>query len=225
MDDMVTPSLRDRPACQSRRHRGQSRPTPVGAWMAVCLGCRDQAEEDLIELPGWYDLCAHVLDLRRPQLEERVSGSRPRGIVLREAVVTTRSNILGVLASWCGLVVGERGVTAPDEPCIRKLTTFLVIHLNWLAGHPAAPDLVDELGVLVQSARQVVRPDEGVLVELGRCARSGCGELVRAESGTEDQLSYRVSCDAGHVVAPAEWLLLRGRRGLDQSRSAPSEAE
>jgi hypothetical protein len=221
MDNLVMPGRRDRPSCRSRRHRDQSTPTLTGAGLAICLGCRDQLEDDLIELPTWYDLCAHSLDLRRPQREERVTGSRPRGIVLRDAVVTVRSDILGVLASWCGLVASERGVTGPDVLSIRKLTTFMAIHLNWLASHPAAPDLVDELGVLVSSARQVVRPDEGVRVELGRCARSGCDELVRAETDTEEQMTYYVACDAGHVVRPEDWLLLRGRRGL----GAASEPE
>jgi hypothetical protein len=191
--------------------------------MRICVGCRDQLEEDLIELPGWYDLCAHALDLSGPPQSERVSGSRPRGIVLRDAVVAVRSEILGVLASWCGLVAGERGVAGPDELSIRKLTKFIAIHLNWLVAHTAAADLVDEVSVLVASARKVVRPDEGVRVELGRCARPGCDEPVVAESGTENQLTYRVACDAGHVVRPDEWLLLRDHRG--DLGATPTEAE
>lgn len=224
MDSMGTPGRRDRLPCRGRRHHGQALPTPVGPGLRVCVGCRDQLEEDLLELPGWYDLCAHVLDLRgSPHAAERVRGSRPRGIVLRDAVVTVRSDILGVLASWCGLVAAERGVTGPDELSIRRLTTFVAIHLNWLVAHPAAADLVDEMGMLVTSARQVVRPDEGVRVELGRCAREGCEEPVIAESGTENQLTYRVACDAGHVVRPQEWLLLRDRHG--DLGATPREAE
>jgi hypothetical protein len=223
MDNLGTSDRRDRLSCRGRRHRGQASATPVGPNMRVCAGCREQLEEDLLELPGWYDLCAHALDLGGPRPAERVRGSRPRGIDLREAVVTVRTEILGALASWCGLVAGERGVSAPDELSVRRLVSFLAIHLNWLVAHPAAADLVDGMDVLVTSARQVVRPDEGMRVELGPCSRPGCDEPVVAESGTENQVTYRVACAAEHEVRPQEWLLLRDRGG--NLGATPTEAE
>ncbi len=201
---------RHEPMCPSSRHDGESDPPRVAAGRMICLDCRDRVEEDLIELPGLYELCAYMLDLRRHHLRERVSGHRPRGIALNEAVVTIRSDILGVLASWCALVANERGVTGPDELSIRRLTTFLSIHLNWLTEHPSAPDLVDELVELSRTASEALRPSAGHSLELGRCARPGCDRAVRAEGHAEGEPPYQVSCDAGHVWTPDQWLLLWG---------------
>lgn len=218
--------FRDGRTCGSRRHHGQDDPPRVGRGLQICVDCRNQVEEHLVGLPEWYEICAHMLDICRPQLRERVSGHRPHGIVLRDAVVTVRSDILGVLASWCGLVVGERGVPGPDELSIRELVTFIAIHLNWLTEHLAAPDLVDELEELSRAARAVVQPSNGSHVELGHCAESGCDAVVRAER-PNGQDQDRVACDAGHVWRPEQWLLLKGHqheeRNLDPGPSEGTE--
>lgn len=201
---------RHEPPCPSKQHSGDARPPRVDAGRTVCAACRSRVEEDLVELPGLYELCAYMLDLRRHHLRERVSGHRPRGIVLNDTVVTIRSDILGVLASWCALVANERGVTGPDELSIRRLSSFLAIHLTWLTEHPSAPDLVDELAELRRSADEVLRPSAGHSMELGRCARPGCGRVVRAEGHAEGEPPHQVRCEAGHVWTPDQWLQLWG---------------
>lgn len=197
------------PRCRSRRHQDKDDPPRVRRGLRICVDCRNLAEEHLVALPEWYEICAHMLDFGRPRMRERVSGHRPRGIELRDAVVTVRSDILGVLASWCGLVVGERGVPGPDELSIRELTTFIAIHLNWLTEHPAAADLVDELDELSRAARAVVQPGHGRR-EIGRCVEPGCDEVVRADRDDDGREPDKVVCDAGHVWRPETWLLLEG---------------
>ncbi len=193
--------------CRSRRHEHGATPPRVAPGLAICAECRERAEENLVELPELYEMCAYVLDLRRPQPRERVSGRRPHGIVLRDAVVTVRSDILGVLASWCGLVTSERGVAGPDELSIRRLTTFVQVHLTWLVAHQAAADFADELNELAEAAREVLTPDADLEFELGPCSHPGCEWTVRAE-GHPPQ---RIRCDAGHEWPPEQWLLLLGR--------------
>lgn len=202
----------DGPICRSARHVGLGSRTVPG--LTICEECRDGAEENLLELPALYDMCAYVLDARRPQPRERVSGHRPGGIVLRDAVVSIRSDILGVLASWCGLVTSERGVPGPDELSIPRLSTFVLIHFGWLTGHPAGPDFADELAVLADRAREVLKPEPRTEMALGPCARPGCGWTVRAEGHPP----RRIRCDAGHEWSPDQWLLLRGGHQLDSSR-------
>jgi len=199
--------IQDRHFCRSRRHDGDATPPRTAPGLAICADCREQAEEDLLELPGLYDMCAYMLDTRgKPQLRERVSGRRRRGIVLREAVVNVRSDVLGVLASWCGLVANERGVPGPDELSVPRLSTFVLIHFGWLTAHPAASEFADELAELADGARAVLQPDNDTEIELGPCARPGCGWTVRAEGHPP----RRVRCDAGHEWPPEQWLLLRG---------------
>lgn len=210
--------------CRSLRHKDTLYPPELSGTHTICAGCRERLEEDLLELPALYELCAHMLDPRRQHLGERVSGRRPRGIALNEAVVTVRTDILGVLASWCGLVSVERAVPGPDELGIRQLTTFLTIHLGWLTEHPSAPDFVDEVVDISTSAQELLHPSTGGPLTLGQCARPGCEEIVRAAGYTDGEPPYRLSCAAGHAWAPDEWLLLWGSNG-HKRKPSPEGAE
>lgn len=201
----------DQPTCRSRRHEPGKAPLRASG-IQLCSICRDLAESALIELPELFELCAHALELRPNGPRERVSGHRPRGIVLRDSVVTARSDILGVLAAWCGLVTTERGVLGPDELDIRKLVGFLAIHLHWLCQHPAAPDFVDELTDLTDAATEAMRTETGFRVATGACLHPDCDRTVYAEAHREGTEPYEVSCEAGHVWAPEHWLSLRGKQ-------------
>jgi len=201
----------DQPTCRSRRHEPGTAP-PLAPGLGICSLCRDLTEKTLIELPALFEMCAHALDLRPNEPRERVSGHRPRGIVLRDAVVSVRSDILGVLAAWSGLVTVERGVAGPDELAIRKLVGFLAIHVRWLCQHPAAADFADEVTGLADAANEAMRPDTGFRVAVGTCLHPGCDRTVYAEAHREGAEPYEVSCEAGHVWAPRHWLALRGKR-------------
>jgi hypothetical protein len=206
----------DQPTCRSRRHEPGKAPL-LASGIGICSNCRELAEKTLIELPALFEMCAHALDLRSNEQRERVSGHRPRGIVLRDAVVSVRSEILGVLAAWCGLVTTERGVLGPDELAIRKLVGFLAIHVHWLFAHPAAPDFVDELTGLADAANEAMKPETGFRVAVGACLYPDCDRLVYAEAHREGADPYEVSCEAGHVWAPRHWLALRGKNGANGS--------
>jgi len=209
----------DPPSCRSRRHEPGA-PAPRAPELLICVPCRDIVEEALADLPSLFEVCAHALEERTTGLRERVSGHRPRGIVLRDAVVSLRADMLGVLAAWCGLVSSERGVAGPNELAPRGLAGFLAVHLQWLCRHPAAPDLVDELSGLVTAVHDVLRPSSGFRVAAGTCRHPGCGRIVHAESDREDGKPCAVSCEAGHVWEPRDWLLLRGRRRTREVRPA-----
>ncbi|MCT2583744.1 hypothetical protein [Actinophytocola gossypii] len=219
------------PRCESRRH-DEAGPAPVVPGLRICADCRDRIEDELVALPALFEMCAYMLDPRPHHLmRERVSGHRPRGIALREAVVTVRTEIFGVLASWCSLVSNEREVPGPDELAVRKLASFLAIHLHWLCAHPAAPDLVDELTDLANAVSEALRPNAGFRVAVGECLHPGCDRTVHAEAHREGGEPYEVSCEAGHVWAPEHWLSLwaqqnRSRNGeKDASKRAPEGAE
>jgi hypothetical protein len=193
------------PTCASQRHRDTAPATLPD--LAVCRECREDAEENLVELPKMYDMCAYVLDGHHRPLRERVRGHRPRGIVLRDEVVGVRSDILGVLASWCGLVTSERGVAGPDELSVGRLSTFVLVHFGWLTAHPAGADFTDELTALAERARAALTPEPVAKpLPLGPCPRPGCGWTVSAEGHPP----RRIRCEAGHELPPHQWLLLRG---------------
>ena len=201
----------DREFCRGRRHEGAPSRTADG--LAICAGCRDRAEENLVELPQLYDMCAYILDVRPPKPQERVSGHRPHGIVLRDAVVGIRSDILGVLASWCALVAAERGVPGPDELCIPRLSTFVLVHFEWLTAHPAGADFTDELAALADRARAVLAPEPAAELSLGPCRRPDCGWTLRAD----EHPPKLIRCEAGHEWPPEQWLLLLRDDRLDST--------
>lgn len=126
--------------------------------LRLCVDCRSELELGLVALPESFELCTFALEVRPPGGFERVGGGRPHGIALRGSVVHVRSEVLAVLASWCGFVVAERGVLRPDEFGIRALVAFLGVHVQWLAAHPAAGDLVAELTELNRAATDVLTP-------------------------------------------------------------------
>jgi hypothetical protein len=203
MAELVRDSHTER-ICPSMRHAGSAAHTAPGR--TICDGCGHDAEESLVELPELYDMCAYALDTRPRRPREPVSGHQPRGIVLREPAVRIRSDILGVLASWCGLVTAERGVPGPDELSIPRLSTFVLVHFGWLTAHPAGADFTDELIALAERAREVLQPEPVAELELGPCAHPGCGLPLRADS----RPAKLIRCEAGHEWPPERWVLLRG---------------
>jgi len=199
----------DRELCLGQRHHGALPRAADG--LRICTGCRDQAEENLVELPELYEMCAYMLDVRPAKPQERVGGHRPRGIVLRDAAVSIRSDILCVLASWCSLAATERGVPGPDELSIPRLSTFTQVHFEWLTAHPAGADFTDELAELVDRAHAVLAPEPAAERPLGPCRNPGCDRTLRAD----EHPPKRIRCEAGHEWPPEQWLLLMRGGGPD----------
>jgi hypothetical protein len=169
----------------------------------LCAPCRERLRTELAELPDLYE---DVLGLSHYRFDDLVRTGKTTGICRNDAAVAVRADMLDLLASWATLVVDERGVAGPQRRAVPELVQFLNGHLDWLATHPAAADLADEIGDLAALAHEALAPKPATDVVLGRCARPGCSGTVRAT--TDDSLARQVSCDAGHVWKPHQWLLL-----------------
>jgi hypothetical protein len=198
-------------ACMGHGDAGKRQPHRAMSGLRLCRGCRRKARSDLIKLPALYKDCERVLTHRRQGYMKKVSGRRLNdGICLDDTAMTVRSDIVGVLVSWSGLVVDERGVTGPDKCEVARLVCFLDLHLDWLVAHPAANDFAGEIATLVNAARDVIDPDAARRMELGTCKESGCDYTMYATIRAEDEsLRTKVICEAGHVWQPRQWLLLR----------------
>jgi hypothetical protein len=116
-----------------------------------------------------------------------------------------RSDMVGVLASWADMVVGERRASAPRGRTVRDLAGFVAGHLDWLLAHPAADDFVSEIVMVEEAALRAVE-GRAASRELGRCPEPGCGSAV--QSGVLPGGDFAVSCGSGHVLAPQQWLLV-----------------
>ena len=191
----------------------------------LCGPCLKRVSRQLELLPALYVECEHMLVARPKREVERVRGGLPGSATINEAAVSARSAILSTLASLAGLVRDERPVEVVLRREVTPLAAFLRAHLDWLAEHPAARELCDELEDAVDMAQRVVHPEVGRKLEVGTCENHGCSSTVyatfRAENGHSPTL---VSCDGGHVVGPRQWLLLHhaaqaARRGVDDARN------
>lgn len=195
----------------------------IARGLLLCRACRDWLARQLAGLPALYHGCERALEHRRHRPVERVSGWWPGGVCLDDSVVEVRSAMVEVLASWCLMIVAERGTAGPGQRTVECLAAYLRAHLDWLAAHAAAADFAGEIDQLVKSARDVVGPAAKPDIELGPCATPDCGTVVRATVGHGDEsAAYQVICEAGHVWQPGQWLLLRRR--IEQAGRQPDGA-
>ncbi|BBB01466.1 hypothetical protein RVR_8897 [Actinacidiphila reveromycinica] len=195
----------------------------------LCGPCVERLRTDLCRVLALHEEAERALVRSPASLRQRVSGSRSVGIVLDDDSVAVRSAIRALLLSWTRLVADERGVAGVGDAEVRSLLRFLVAHLEWLAGHPAAPDFADEVAELLASAGRRSGVGGEAAVPLGPCPQPGCGGTLRASGAAvagEPGAARHVRCEHGHGVTPRQWFLLaeRGRRGADPRRAEPAGA-
>ena len=194
----------------------------------LCRPCQKRISHQLELLPALYRECEHMLVARPKREVERVRGGLPGSASINEAAVSARSTIISTLATWAGLVRDERPVAVELRREVTPLSAFLRAHIEWLAAHPIAQGLSEELEDAVAMAQRVVHPEAGRKLKVGACDRQECTSTVyatfRAENG---RVPTQVSCDGGHVISPRQWLLLhhaaQSAPPEDDSRSASPE--
>ncbi|WP_275293487.1 hypothetical protein [Amycolatopsis sp. La24] len=166
-------------------------------------GRTDPVGAGLTALPLLYSRCEAALQPGRTGGAVREHPARRgTGLPFREAAFDARSRILGVLASWAGLVAAERQVPAPRRT-VPELVRFLAAHRDWLAAHPSGADFLDELSDLISSATAAL-DDPRPAVPVGNCPVGGCRAPVHLRPATAT-----VACEAGHDLPPADWLDIR----------------
>lgn len=184
--------------------------------MRLCGPCRKLLATRLADLPQMYQACEDALEVHHQNPIPTIRGHRPTGIHLDDETVTVRSDTVGVLSSWCEMIVEECGVIGPRSLAVRKLASFLRGHLDWLAAHVVAADFAEEIAGLVQSVRRVLNPSHVRTADLVPCPRDGCGRMVRVRI-VQDRSQPQVHCDAGHTWHPRQWLDLRNQ--VDRANS------
>src|SRR5688572_29177668 len=86
--------------------RLQQSPTSVDG-ARICLPCMQKLDGELQELPLLYARCAVILHGERTRGVGRTRGRKSPGIVLRDTLVTARTDLLSLLSSWAALVAEE----------------------------------------------------------------------------------------------------------------------
>lgn len=176
--------------------------------LRLCASCLNQLTAHLTGLPRMYQVCEQSLEVpRQHPIGMMVRGQRTTGICLDEETVAVRSHTVGVLSSWCEMIVDERGGPGPTSLDVRTLASFLQTHLDWMATHAVAADFAQEIADLVAAVRKVLNPAQARTIDLAPCPRDGCGRMIRASISTVHRRSApQVCCDAGHTWQPRQWL-------------------
>ncbi|MDI3390337.1 hypothetical protein QIS99_29710 [Streptomyces sp. B-S-A8] len=215
--------------CDRRAVDGRSRRLTVTG-CRLCSSCRERLVLDLKRLPALYEECALYLDGAaaggRP-CDVKTSGGPLPGMPFNARAADVRSSILSVLSAWATLVLEERGLAGPRR-AVGALTEFLARHGDWLAAHPAASEVSDEVARLVRSARNVIDPSTCRRIPVGCCVEPDCsGELTAVVRVQQPQLPSRISCteDASHHWFGHEWLQLSRRIGAAAARGGDGRAD
>lgn len=200
------------PSCRHDDERTHAPGTALPG-LRLCRACRERLRHQLTALPGLYNELGLALTAPASRRTERVRGGKRSGTPLNEAAADARSTIRHTLAAWAGLVVEQRGTTAPNRG-VAALADFLDRHLDWLAAHEAVADLVHETHDLVRSARRAARPDPTQQITLGACVEPSCPGVLNARLESGDTLLPAVivcTLDHSHTWPPSQWHRLRRR--------------
>ncbi|OZM71928.1 hypothetical protein CFN78_17425 [Amycolatopsis antarctica] len=113
----------------------------------------------------------------------------------------------------------ERRTAGPVGEGWSPHAAYLLAHLDWLTAHPAASEFADELTALVAALPEAERR-----VELGPCARPGCGAPVHATVRADGSLRPQIACGAGHFWRGEPVGAGNGRNGKELTETRPGPA-
>jgi hypothetical protein len=184
--------------------------------LRLCEKCRHGLTGDLARLTILYHMCGQLLAGSPPRpIQDKIPGGRIRSAVFNMAAADARTAILGVLASWSGMVADGRRI-GPPQRTVGALADFLVRHADWLAAQEVAPEMTNEFRALVRQARSIVEPHRQRRITVGACVESGCrGHLVVVVRPREAALSPKIICDhdRAHCWAAESWMRLSAEIG------------
>lgn len=210
--------------CVHRQEIGRGRLPALAGWR-ICRSCRENLGEGLAMLPELYEECGRLLNgsSKRGQARERRSGQPISGMPFNAAAADVRAKILAVLGSWSGMVVEQRGVSAPRRTA-DALAGFLALHTDWIAAHAAAGDATEEVAQLVRFARRVAYPDSVRRVPVGECVDGECtGELIAMLHSADPLLPTEITCDVDprHTWPAYRWIQLSKRLKVAPASATP----
>ncbi|MFC9932091.1 hypothetical protein [Streptomyces sp. NPDC127190] len=200
--------------CTGRRAAGESGRLLSGG-RRLCQVCLQRLSRDLSRLPALHEACGRRLDGGNPDpTRPKTSGGPLPSAAFNHQAAEVRTEILGVLGSWAGAVVAERGARPAPRRAVLPLAVFLGRNLDWLAGHAAAGEFSCEIARLVRRARQVVDPEVRQQLLIGACVEQDCpGKLTAVVRPQAPRIPAVIRCShsPAHRWHGHEWLQLSRR--------------
>lgn len=198
-------------SCRNARNGStKAGPGRAGGERFLCMACRDHLVSNLLNLPALYSDCNRGTSPKVVRVIRKVPRKSATTDSMNPAAAEIRSAILTVLASWAGLVADERRLEPPARD-LPALARFLCRHVEWLARHPAAGDIADEIRELTRTVRNIAYPNGIRRVHIGYCPDGDCdGDLVALIRPHGDLLPSEIICtiSPGHSWPVTWWTKL-----------------
>ncbi|WP_280469844.1 hypothetical protein, partial [Nocardia brasiliensis] len=115
----MSEALCENPTCRSAVAIETLRSTPPADDVRVCPDCVSRFFETLRQLPVLYARCGELLQGERNRRMAPARGGLRQGIVLKDALVEARTEVLALATSWAAMVVDE---ARPPRPARRGNT-------------------------------------------------------------------------------------------------------
>lgn len=202
------------PSCRSALNGSSAKNSGrTGDGKSLCTSCRGRLESNLLNLPALYSDCTGSPRPEMVRVIRKVARKSSATGTMNPAAAEVRAAIRTVLASWSGLVAEERRLNSPARD-VPALARFLCRHVEWLAHHPAAGDIAEEIQELSRRARKVADPGSLRRVHLGDCPDVGCeGTLVALIRTHGDTMPSEIVCTASAAHTwPVTWWSRLARR-------------
>lgn len=212
--------------CRRAARTGRLSRRPASPDARLCTACKRALGADLAALPGLHRESEQDLaPVSGGGLVPRVTGSRSCPPPVSDKALEVRHDVVVRLASWTRLVLDEADgarapASAPPRRTVADLAAFLGRHVGLLAAHPAAGAAADEIAGAAAALRALAAEPKADLVPLGRCVEPGCdAEVSLPGRGGDDLVLRGPMCEAGHILTPRQWLVLKERTTTTKERA------
>ncbi|MCP3820215.1 hypothetical protein NLX86_19560 [Streptomyces sp. A3M-1-3] len=190
----------------------------------LCAPCKSALVRDLAALPDLHDESEQYLGTGAPAgFTQRITGSRERGLPVNSGALEARHDVVVRLAAWTQLVLDEVPSAGAPRRTVADMAALLGRHADWLAAHPAAGAVADEVAGGAAALRSLSTPRPAGLIPLGDCAEPGCtAQVSMAGRGGDEMVLRGPVCGAGHVLTPTQQLA-KGETADARPRRVPTE--
>lgn len=201
----------------------------------LCRLHKDRIGQDALTVALRYADLGRVLTASSTSLGDIVSGSKKEtGLQLNDRAAEMRAIIKHRLVSMVRMISEERGFALPEDR-VPALARYVAANANWIAAHPAAGELSDELNDTASEAFRLAQPTGARKYQLkdpeGKPV--GCRETVEEDQScpgslwtilrrTDSLLPSELVCDhdGDHFVPAGEWMTFGRQWAKDIGRAA-----
>jgi hypothetical protein len=241
--------IKHQPLCASPRCSIRNRHTS-DCTGAECVGClprqaadglylcqmhTDRVGQDALTIALRYTDLGRVLTASTSALGDIVSGSKKEtGLQLNDRAAEMRMVIRHRLVATVRMISEERGFGLPADH-VPAMARYIAANARWIAAHPAAGDLADELAETASEGFRLIQPAGARKYQLKDPSGNAVACREQVEEGnpcpgslwtilrrTDSLLPSELVCDhdGDHFVPADQWMTFGRQWAKDIERAA-----